>query len=357
MNRNLRTILVGLVALCLFASYPLQAALARPMHEFPRVGKYEVLCGDFHMHTQYSDGRLKPRERVVEAWQHGYDAVAITDHGSCKSYAEALPLAQSLGIVLIRGMESGMAIGEHYVLIGFSDKYEPQNSHKWADKPGAETAFYQDQMREVKANAGLIIWAHPHTGFRDPTKWGIAQGVIQGVEVKNGVVGQGWNTTLTHGSWCYPNGFDWGLENNLAVFANSDEHGARGAEQGPITLLLVEKRTAKGVMDAVRARRTVAWFDGMLWGRKELLTDLVGGMVKARRTEDGSGATQLRLENLGPVPLKARLQAKCAPTDPISIGPYESVLIECPDLPQNLNVQWDNIWINPRENLLTRLGE
>jgi predicted metal-dependent phosphoesterase TrpH len=66
----------------------------------------------------HSDDRLTPRERVMEAWKHGYDAIAITDHGNHKSHVEAVPLARSLGLILIRGMETGVAKAEHYVAVG-----------------------------------------------------------------------------------------------------------------------------------------------------------------------------------------------------------------------------------------------
>ena len=330
-----------------------QAALKRPIHSFPRVGKYEVLCGDFHIHTIHSDGKPTPPERVLEAWEYGYDAIAITDHGNFRSYEQALPTAKSLGMILIRGLETGVAGKEHLVAIGVSEDYEPRNPHRWAEKEGEEQVFYQDQLPRIAKAGGIVIHAHPHVGFREPLRWGIEQGIIRGIEVKNAVVGSGWNTAESHGTWCYPWALEWAIEHNLAVFANSDAHAARGENKQPITLLFVEKRTDKGVLDAIRGRRTVAWFDGMLWGRESLLSDLILSVVQVRRTPDEDGGGWLRVANQGPVALKAVLQAECAPAGAVDIGPYEEVLVNCEDLPDTLTIRWENIWISPTENLCT----
>lgn len=327
--------------------------LSRSAVSFPRIGEYEVLRGDFHIHTVHSDGKLTPRERVLEAWRYDYDVIAITDHGNYKAYEEALPLARSLGLLLVRGMESGLAGKEHYVILDISDAYQPRNPHRWADRPDAENAYYQDQLRHAAETGGLVLYAHPHVGFREPTQWGIREGLLHGIEVKNAVVGSGWATIESHGTWCYPNAFDWAMEHNLILFANSDIHGPRKGNNEPVTLVLVSERSERGVMEAIRARRTVAWFDGMLWGREALLKELVGGITQFQAAADGSGASQLRIENHSPVALKATVQVEGSPRQ-FEIGAHSEVLLEGTRFPNPLSVSWDNVWINPRDNLVIR---
>ena len=46
----------------------------------PQVNGYNVYKADFHIHTSYSDGRVNPDGRVLEAWYDGLDIIAITDH-------------------------------------------------------------------------------------------------------------------------------------------------------------------------------------------------------------------------------------------------------------------------------------
>ena len=46
----------------------------------PQVNGYNIYKGDFHTHTMYSDARVSPKGRVMEAWCDGLDILAITDH-------------------------------------------------------------------------------------------------------------------------------------------------------------------------------------------------------------------------------------------------------------------------------------
>ena len=70
--------------------------------EFPRVGAYQVLRGDFHMHTVNSDGKLTTRERMEESHRMGYDVIAVTDHGTMRACRLAKALGEPLGMIVIR---------------------------------------------------------------------------------------------------------------------------------------------------------------------------------------------------------------------------------------------------------------
>ncbi|MBO7249205.1 MAG: PHP domain-containing protein, partial [Bacteroidales bacterium] len=83
----------------------------------PDVAGYQVLKGDFHLHTVFSDGDVWPTYRVHEAWKDGLDVIAITDHieylphkkyvgGDLNTpYEIAKPTADKYGLMLIRGTE------------------------------------------------------------------------------------------------------------------------------------------------------------------------------------------------------------------------------------------------------------
>lgn len=319
-------------------------AQAAPRFDFPPVGGYQVLRGDFHMHTINSDGRATTRERIEESKRLGYDVVAITDHSNMKSWRVEKYVAEQLGLIVIRGHESGMNGKEHYVVLGVDDAYAAVDGHRWADQPGQDTAFYQDQMKYVADHGGLIIWAHPHVGLRDCTIWGAEQGYIQGLELKNEVVGAGWNTANSHGTDWYPFALEWAMKYDLAVFANSDVHWTRD-ETSPVTLLLVTERTAKGTMDAIRARRTVAWFNGMLWGRKELLSQLLSGMVTAKRS-----GTTLTLSNASPVALRGS-----SGDTTVDLPAYGSA--EVPAGSGEVRLKWTNVWYGLSDNLELTYGK
>ena len=325
--------------------------LARPAHAFPRASEYEVLVGDFHVHTDLSDGKVTPRDRVLEAFKYGYDAIAITDHRNFKAYDQVSELAASLGMVLIRGFETGIHQAEHFIVLGVNSDYKPRDSHEWAEKPGKPRPYYQDELRRISEAGGVVIYPHPHMGLREPVLWGIEQGIIIGIEVKNGS-GKGWNSVEFRGDYSYPAAFDWSLERNLAIFANSDVHRLRPKNYPMSTLVFARERTSAAVMEAIRMRRTIAQFSGMLWGRQDLLLQLINSTISVRRTTDKT-ENYIRIENKGPVALKAVLTGYNASGQALDLAPYTETLIPWNDAPETISIRWDNLLINPRENLTT----
>ena len=340
-----RKIPIVVLIVVLFAVH---AASAAERFDFPNVGPYTVLRGDFHMHTINSDGSRTTRDRVEESKEKGYDAIAITDHGTVKAYRVAKYVGSQLGLIVIRGHETGIAGNEHYVVLGVDSGYVPRDSHRWSKKKeGAETIYYRDAMLDVAKHGGLIIYAHPHVGLNECTLWGAKQGILVGIELKNDVVGEKWNTEKSHGTSWYPFAFDWAIEHNLAVFANTDVHGRRN-ETPAVTLLFCTERSEKGVLDAIRARRTAAWFDGMLWGRKDLLAQLMSAMVTAARSPDG----KLTLKNLGPVDLDGEVLGPQQTL--LDLHPYSEVTVDVPAGP--VTVRWSNVWCGLKENVTSTYG-
>lgn len=318
-----------------------------PRHDFPCVGPYQVLCGDFHMHTIVKGGKLTTRERVEEAHNFGYDVIAVTNHGTPRSYRVAKYIGEPLGMVIVPGFETGINKKEHYVVLGVSPSYKPRDSHNWAESKGEKTAFYQDEMRDIAAAGGVLLHAHPHVGFREPTDWGIKQGIIEGIEVQNAMCGSGhgWGSQEFGDIWCYPFAFDWALKYNLTLFADTDTHGPRPKCEQPFTLVFVTSRTPDGVMEAIRARRTVAWFNGMVWGREELLSELIKAVVGVKRMPNG----QLLIENRCPITLKGTLPT--TPETAIELAPYNKVTVDWTGGSDSIKIKWKNLWTSPKTNL------
>ncbi len=314
---------------------------------------FEVLRGDFHIHTPHSDGRVSPVGRVLEAWKYGYDVIAITDHGNFHAYEEAKPHADALGMLLLRGMETGLAGQEHLVALDFASDYEPRNPHRWAEGEGQENVFYQEQMRLLVEAGGFMLYAHPHVGLREPMQWAIEQGLLRGIELKNDVVGNRWNTVESHGTWWYPFAFDWALEHDLAVFANSDIHGARGDEAQAVTLVLVEERSVPGVVAALEANRTIAYFNDMLCAREELLDLMVGNLVQVTAAGEAEGRHWIQFSNRGPIALEASVQTGGEAETAVTLGAFESVLIGLAEPRAAVDVVWSNLWVSSRDNLHT----
>ena len=335
-----------------------QTAFTRSLNAFPRVGEYEILCCDFHLHSTNSDGKLTPEERVLEAWRYGYDAISITDHADApgnnydKTYDQASPLAKSLGLVIIRGLETGFPV-DHFVALYLSDSaYKRRDNHPMTGKRGKKKPFYQDQLRKIAQAGGYVIYPHPFQGLTEPERWAIEQGIVQGIEVKQGGVGEGYEAVDEGGRRWYPHALDHALKYNLTVIASSDSHFARDRRQS-FTLVFAKDRSEKGILEALRARRTLAWFDDSLCGREELLSDLVRSMVTVRRIADANGKGFIRLENRGPVLLKAVLKDYGAWEQPVEIGPYQEALVASDNAPRKLIIFWDNILTSSKDHLLT----
>ncbi len=80
----------------------------------------------------------------------------------------------------------------------------------------------------------------------------------------------------------------------------------------------------------------------MLWGRKELLGQLMASMVTASRSADG----KLVLKNLGPVDLDGVIESSQTRLD---LHPYGEVTIDAPAGP--VTVKWENVWCGLKENV------
>lgn len=340
--KELISLLILIITLTLSAVVCLAASSGAPVrHDFPRVGPYEVISGDFHMHTKHSDGRLNVRQRVEESYRWGYDVIAVTDHGKMAGYRVAKYIGEPLGMIVISGFETGVADKEHLVALNVPAGFEILDSHHLAEKPGEAKAYYRSELKKIADAGGLVIYPHPHVGYREPVLWGVEQGIIQAIEYKNGVVGKGWNTVEDHGTYWYPDAVAFALKHNLAIMANSDVHANRAPETSPVTLLLVTERSVKGVMDAIKGRRTAARFDGMLWGRKDLLTDVLQSSVVARKVAGG-----LEIENFSPIALSGVIgSAK------IDLKPYSK--IETPMDAKDISIKWDNVWTDLTTTLTT----
>lgn len=342
-----RATLFFVLAIVLTLSAPIQAAEEPIRHDFPPVGPYQVITGDFHMHTVNSDGRLTTRARVQEAHSFGYDAIAVTDHGRSVAYTVAKAEGDKLGMIVLRGFESGIAGKEHMVVLNAPLDLKIRDGHRWAETAGQSAAFYQEQLAGIAKAGGIVLYAHPHVGYREPVLWAVKQGLIQGIELKNGVVGTGWNTVESHGTHWYPDAVDFALEHNLAFIANSDVHGQRKSEASPVTLLLVKERTADAVVDAISNQRTLAWFNGMLWGREKLLADVLGSAVSFTRLADGS------IEAINHCPVSFSITVKGATDQTLDVPAYGKASTANVS-GQSVTVRWNNVWTSLKTNLQTK---
>ena len=253
----------------------------------PDVGEYQVLKGDFHMHTYFSDGQVMPKDRVLEAVDNGLDVIAVTDHLESqnkeltngadrnRSYELAKAEADAKKLILVRAGE--IATSEwHFNTLFLQDA----NAIASVDRNE-----WQKRLAISVEQGGFNHWNHPNWIDRTPdtAPFGLKSGepmrFFDEIEeaFKNGLLH---GIEIFNGSTYYPIVSQWCEERNLAPISNTDIHGTDWAVYGhqnpfrPMTLLLAKERSHDSIKEAFFARRTVAFAAGMIIGSREWVEKL-----------------------------------------------------------------------------------
>lgn len=275
----------------------------------PQVKGFNCYKGDFHIHTSYSDGRVNPAGRVVEAWMDGLDIIAITDHyegrrgeqnffkviapynvnvkyQSAKKangvkadfnaiHQEAVNQLEKSGfpMLLIKGCEMARNAETHghFNALFLNDLNDLYNED------------LAEAFRKVKAQGGIVVHNHPawrrktsdKTEFHEQV---YGEGLIDGVEVANGYT-------------FYPHIVRRCIDEKLTMFANTDEHtmtAHRFNQLGlyrTMTIVLAKELTEKAVKDAILKHRTIAYSGGNLIGEESWLVEYLNAAVDCRVTK------------------------------------------------------------------------
>ena len=269
----------------------------------PDVDGYQVLKGDFHLHTVFSDGDVWPTYRVHEAWKDGLDVIAITDHieylphkkyvgGDLNTpYEIAKPTADKYGLMLIRGTEITRKQG----VIGHFNALFIEDANLIPD----DDPFVAVQNAR-KQNA-FVLFNHPGWAVDTCLVTEFQQrlfdaDMIDGIEVVN------------HFEF-YPRVVSWCIDKELPMFANSDEHGiisedfqtfghdAMFKRFRPMTLVLVDENTQEGVKEALLEGRTIAYTDNMFMSTEHLLLSLFEACVDMETTSEGEKKNSYKYTN------------------------------------------------------------
>lgn len=242
----------------------------------PDFGGFRVMKCDLHSHTVFSDGDLWPAARVKEAWQHGLDAIAITDHIEYRPHKmiasdhnESFNIAnkKNFDIIVIKGSE-----------ITRSKPLGHLNALFISDANALDVPEPLDAINVAVKQGAFILWNHPGWPDNKSTLYPVHEQLIRekkihGVEVFNS-------------SEYYPVAIDWCRDNNLAFSANSDIHyivsDAYVSRIRPMTLVLANERTEAGIREALFAGRSIACFNDMLAGKAEHLLGLVEASLNVK---------------------------------------------------------------------------
>lgn len=322
---------------------------------FPQVGDYMVLRADLHTHTTHShDGSVRPHTRAWESYMYGFDVLALTEHKNMLSYPEVKEFAAEIGLVLVRGMETGLGGREEFVVLGLDEEYRIRDEHGWALVPGRMQVFYQDQVKTVIDHGGLFVYAHPgypviggdhpeaDAGWTEPIAWMIDNGYLHGIEVR-GYAGR--NRDIP---------YRWALEHNLAIVDVTDIHGPRNFSQAfetPHALILATEASPEAVLDAIRDARTLAVSNGQLRGAAKWVVPLIDAVLRIMPTEQ-NGTACVMMENRGGLLLQGIVQ-----TDGdgvwrrLFLPPYSSSCIPMDGDAGSVTVRFSNVWVGPGEAL------
>lgn len=245
----------------------------RELIRIPDVQGYKTLKCDFHIHTVFSDGKVWPDVRVSEAWQEGLDAIAITDHIEYRplkntikgdlneSFKIAKKKGDDLGFIVIQGTE-----------ITRSKPIGHLNALFITDANPMDTEDPVDAIDIAVKQGAFIMWNHPGWPDNKSTFYPVHDSLIKankihGVEVFNHMES-------------YPLTFDWCKNLNLAFMGNSDEHDMIKFDYGscklsrPVTLVFASELSEKAIKEALFAKRSAAYFNGVLVGKSEHLSEL-----------------------------------------------------------------------------------
>jgi histidinol phosphatase-like PHP family hydrolase len=224
---------------------------------------------------------------VGEAVREGLDIIAATDHIEYRphktdipgdlnrSYDIEKPSADKNNILLVKGIEitRGMPPG-HFNALFLSD----------ANALARED--FKDAVREAKNQGAFLLWNHPGWKSQQPdtTKWMDIHSWLYDNQLMNGI-------EIYNEKEYYGIAFEWALQKNLTVFANTDSHSPTAMSYDlvnshrPMTLVFAKERSLNGVKDALFNGRTAAFTDNMVRGKEEWLKPLFNACVSVKRSE------------------------------------------------------------------------
>lgn len=240
-------------------------AIADPPVRPPlRSGEFTILAGDFHVHSFPGDGTLAPWSLAREASRRGLDVIGLTNHNNMVSWrvTQAMPWA-SRGAMLIPGEEL-TSVGYHMAAVGIT------RTVPWR-QPAAAAA------RAIQAEGGVAIAAHPVFGARGGFD-AAALAALDGFEAAHPAQHE-WPEAARELAEFRERAF--AARQSIAAIGSTDFHAT--APLGLCrTFVFVTDVSQRGVLDAIRAGRTVACDgDGKTYGPPALSAAVADACARA----------------------------------------------------------------------------
>lgn len=256
----------------------------RPPRPVEMRAGYRVLQADFHAHTRFSDGFLSPIDLVDHAARRGLDVIAVSEHNQVFPGKVARAYSNWAHGPTVVVAEEITTREFHMLAIGIEQRID-------ARKPLSQI------IDDVHAQGGVIAAAHPTKRFA--SRYGPVLHKLDATELMHPIAFQGSASGI--GPWTDMRDFYEDAKaqgHTLAPLGNSDFHA--GSVLGLTrTFVFVEDDSAKGVVDAIRAKRTVTFdLEGKGYGDPMLLRSLELEPLEYRGVDYGYRSRSL-LDMLG----------------------------------------------------------
>lgn len=85
----------------------------------------EAVIADLHLHTNFSDGKLSPKELIDLSKKNGITIISITDHDNVNALSEAIEYGEEKGVQVIPGVEISADLDEQEIhILGYFIDYK-----------------------------------------------------------------------------------------------------------------------------------------------------------------------------------------------------------------------------------------
>ncbi|MEZ4969629.1 MAG: Sb-PDE family phosphodiesterase [Flavobacteriaceae bacterium] len=353
---------------------------------FPDIPGYMTLKADFHLHTVFSDGHVWPSFRVREAQKNGLDIISLTEHTDFESYPDEIEYhrerafeiaqenAKNTDVLVVRGVEISPRVPPYHnnaIFLKNVDKipydYMKDSHKKFQMKDNIKREELLAPFNEVEKQGGFVLYNHPNYNwwdkkdkelFTDIHKELLNREILKGVEVAN----SGRYNIIAH---------RMAEKYNLTMFSNSDEHHdiASVYEDSlrPMTLVFAKEKTEASILEALKERRTLAFFRDYLVGRQresEAFFKASVDITAKRQKGKNTPTLKLVIKNNSDMPYQLKCTSEYIindlPLGRLALKANASVELlldpvwEYPDFIA-LDVEVENILVSPDEPLKTVL--
>ena len=270
--------------------------------DFPDVPGYKTLTTDLHIHSVFSDGKVWPNIRVLEALKDGIDVISLTEHLEYQPHREDIPHPDRN-----RAFEIARAEAKDHDLIVVNGseitKDMPPGHVNAIFIKNANALLNEDamvQFQEAKRQGAFIFWNHPNwiaqrtdgiARLTDMHKKLIKDEMLHGIEVVN-------EHTFSEEA------LQIALDNKLTIMGTSDIHGlidwdfdVPSGGHRPVTLVFAKEKTEASLKQALFEGRTAVWFNNSIIGKDEHLIPLLRASLtveKVTGVQSYKGASEVQ---------------------------------------------------------------